>query len=96
MGQINEAIDRGDHEATLQCLQAPAAKILRVDPIHSIHYQNLLSMRKQRKATDEGDPTAVLWYEEIQETVDVGNKHGVEGGHCKSVMNRFSFKSCSN
>ena len=33
----------------------------------------------------ENDPSAVLWYEEIQETVKLANSHAVEGNHCEYI-----------
>ena len=29
----------------------------------------------------ENDPSASLWYEEIQETIKLANAHAVEGNH---------------
>ncbi len=34
---------------------------------------------------ESGDPSAVLWYEEIQSTVDVANKHASDGNNSKST-----------
>lgn len=47
---INEAIDSGDENATLQALQLPAAKLKNISPEQAFHYQVLLAKRKDKKA----------------------------------------------
>ena len=33
---------------------------------------------------ETGDPSAVLWYEEIQQTVDMANTHRTDAANCTS------------
>lgn len=47
---INEAIDKGDDQSTLQALQADAAKLSSITPENSQLYQKLLSSQKIAKA----------------------------------------------
>lgn len=47
---INEAIDKEDHQNTLQALQADAAKLSSIVPDNSQLYQKLLYSQKMAKA----------------------------------------------
>lgn len=79
IGQINEAIDRNNARATLACLKMPSAGLQFVNDKQMVHYQQLLAQIKSEKAEEMNDPTAVLWYEEIQSTIDLANAHAEEG-----------------
>ena len=48
--QINEAVARGDAEATLQALQSTAAALSDVDDGQADHYQSLLARIQKEKA----------------------------------------------
>ncbi|BFY98703.1 hypothetical protein BsWGS_01743 [Bradybaena similaris] len=76
---INEAIDSGDENATLQALQLPAAKLKNISPEQAFHYQVLLAKRKDKKAEESHDDAAMLWLEEIQSCVDKANTNTLEG-----------------
>ena len=47
---INEAIDKGDHNCTLQALQVEAAKLSGTTPDNSQLYQKVLYAQKTAKA----------------------------------------------
>ena len=47
---INEAVDKEDHQSTLQALQAVAAKLSGIVPENSQLYQKLLYTQKMAKA----------------------------------------------
>ncbi|NXN85868.1 IQGA1 protein, partial [Bombycilla garrulus] len=74
IGLINEALDEGDTEKTLQALQTPAAKLEGVVPKVAQHYQDTLLRAKREKAQDTRDETAVLWLDEIQDGIHKANK----------------------
>ncbi|NXB05339.1 IQGA1 protein, partial [Cnemophilus loriae] len=74
IGLINEALDEGDTEKTLQALQTPAAKLEGVTPKVAQHYQDTLLRAKREKAQDTQDETAVLWLDEIQDGIHKANK----------------------
>ncbi|KAJ8340322.1 hypothetical protein SKAU_G00349550 [Synaphobranchus kaupii] len=74
IGQINEAMDEGDVQKTLAALQHPAAKLSDVDPDVAQHYYDKLLEARREKAHETQDPSAVLWLDEIQDTVLVSNK----------------------
>ena len=38
----------------------------------------MLSAAKKKKQHESGDPTAVLWYQEIQNTVNAANVHAFD------------------
>lgn len=50
IGLINEALDEGDAQKTLQALQIPAAKLEGVLPEVAQHYQDTLIRAKREKA----------------------------------------------
>lgn len=78
IGQINEAIDQGRHENTLQALLLPTARLQAVNPGNSFHYQGLLHQAKAQKCKDSHDESAVLWLDEIQEGVLDANRNTEE------------------
>ncbi|XP_059176256.1 ras GTPase-activating-like protein IQGAP1 [Physella acuta] len=76
---INEAINKGDENATVEALQLPAAKLRDIQSPQAFHYQVLLARHKDRKAEESKDDAAVLWLEEIQACVDKANSNTLEG-----------------
>ncbi|XP_006628835.1 ras GTPase-activating-like protein IQGAP1 [Lepisosteus oculatus] len=74
IGQINEALEEGDVQKTLAALQHPAAKLSDVDPPVAQHYYDKLLEARREKAHETQDPSAVLWLDEIQDTVHTSNK----------------------
>uniref|UniRef100_A0A452SCT4 Ras GTPase-activating-like protein IQGAP1 n=1 Tax=Ursus americanus TaxID=9643 RepID=A0A452SCT4_URSAM len=72
IGLINEALDEGDAQKTLQALQIPAAKLEGVLAEVAQHYQDTLIRAKREKETQ--DESAVLWLDEIQGGVWQSNK----------------------
>ncbi|XP_066491182.1 ras GTPase-activating-like protein IQGAP1 [Tiliqua scincoides] len=74
IGLINEALDEGDAQKTLQALQTPAAKLEGVTPRVAQHYQDVLLRAKREKAQETRDETAVLWLDEIQDGIHQSNK----------------------
>ncbi|XP_013411467.1 ras GTPase-activating-like protein IQGAP1 [Lingula anatina] len=79
VGLINDAIERGDAEGTLQALLAPSAQLKGVEAPQALHYQNLLAKEKKQKAKEMDDDGAQLWYEDIQTTVSKANRNAEEG-----------------
>uniref|UniRef100_A0AAY4DR17 IQ motif containing GTPase activating protein 1 n=1 Tax=Denticeps clupeoides TaxID=299321 RepID=A0AAY4DR17_9TELE len=78
IGQINEALAGGDLQKTLEALQHPAAKLKDVDPSLAQHYYDLLLQAKREKAHETCDPSAVLWLDEIQDTIFGANQETQE------------------
>ncbi|XP_030620929.1 ras GTPase-activating-like protein IQGAP1 [Chanos chanos] len=74
IGRINEALDEGDVTKTLAALQHPAAKLTDVDPSVAQHYYDKLLEARREKAHETQDPSAVLWLDEIQDTIFASNK----------------------
>ncbi|XP_068131420.1 LOW QUALITY PROTEIN: ras GTPase-activating-like protein IQGAP1 [Hyperolius riggenbachi] len=74
IGLINEALDEGDAQKTLQALQLPAAKLEGVEPNVAQHYQDTLVRAKREKAQETKDDSAVLWLDEIQDGVFRSNQ----------------------
>lgn len=60
IGLINEALDEGDAQKTLQALQIPAAKLEGVTPRVAQHYQDVLLRCKREKAQVSWAAAAVL------------------------------------
>lgn len=77
--KINEAIDRGDENETLNALQLPAAQLHNIQQEQAFHYQVLLAKQKDKKTEESDDDDAELWLEEIQTCVDKGNANYLEG-----------------
>ncbi|OWK09173.1 hypothetical protein Celaphus_00015232 [Cervus elaphus hippelaphus] len=74
IGLINEALDEGDAQKTLQALQIPAAKLEGVLADVAQHYQDTLIRAKREKAQETQDESAVLWLDEIQGGIWQSNK----------------------
>ncbi|XP_010875962.1 ras GTPase-activating-like protein IQGAP1 [Esox lucius] len=74
IGQINEALDGGDPQSTLEALLQPAAKLSDVDPPVAQHYFDKLLEARREKAHETQDPSAVLWLDEIQDAILTSNK----------------------
>ena len=96
VNRINQAIDQGIAMKTYEALVAATAHIADVDARQAVHYQHLLQARKQQKATEACDPSAVLWYEEIQEMVAAANSQAVDGSKCEwaKCYNVYTCGSC--
>uniref|UniRef100_A0A8C2E680 IQ motif containing GTPase activating protein 1 n=1 Tax=Cyprinus carpio TaxID=7962 RepID=A0A8C2E680_CYPCA len=69
IGLINEALDEGDLQKTMAALQNPAAKLTDIDPSLAQHYYDILQEARREKAHECGDPSAVLWLDEIQDAI---------------------------
>uniref|UniRef100_A0A8C7LDC7 IQ motif containing GTPase activating protein 1 n=1 Tax=Oncorhynchus kisutch TaxID=8019 RepID=A0A8C7LDC7_ONCKI len=81
IGQINEALDGGDPQNTLEALLHSAAKLTDVDPSVAQHYYDKLLEARREKAHETEDPSAVLWLDEIQNAVLMSNKDTQEALH---------------
>uniref|UniRef100_A0A8C6K1H8 Uncharacterized protein n=1 Tax=Melopsittacus undulatus TaxID=13146 RepID=A0A8C6K1H8_MELUD len=73
IGQINEAIDQGNPEKTLETLLLPTAKLQDVRPVNARHYQDVLHHAKTQKCKESQDESALLWLDEIQKGISDGN-----------------------
>uniref|UniRef100_A0A8C3BN85 IQ motif containing GTPase activating protein 2 n=1 Tax=Cairina moschata TaxID=8855 RepID=A0A8C3BN85_CAIMO len=74
IGHINEAIDQGNPEKTLETLLMPTAKLQDVRPENAKHYQDVLYHAKAQKCKETQDESAVLWLDEIQKgIIDANN-----------------------
>uniref|UniRef100_A0A8C2B4K9 IQ motif containing GTPase activating protein 1 n=1 Tax=Cyprinus carpio TaxID=7962 RepID=A0A8C2B4K9_CYPCA len=69
IGLINEALDESGLQKTLAALQNPAAKLTDIDPSLAKHYYDILQEARREKAHECGDPSAVLWLDEIQDAI---------------------------
>lgn len=78
LGLINEALDEGDAQKTLQVLMLPAAKLADVNAPVAQHYQDTLVRAKREKAQETQDESAVLWLDEIQDGIWRSNKETEE------------------
>ncbi|KAL5004093.1 hypothetical protein ScPMuIL_017549 [Solemya velum] len=78
IGVINDAIDNGDSLETLETLKCPSAKLENVDDKQHHHYLLLLVKEKKKKAEAMEDEGAVLWWEEIQNSIHTANRHSEE------------------
>uniref|UniRef100_A0A9J8C5W7 IQ motif containing GTPase activating protein 1 n=1 Tax=Cyprinus carpio carpio TaxID=630221 RepID=A0A9J8C5W7_CYPCA len=74
IGLINEALDESGLQKTLAALQNPAAKLTDIDPSLAKHYYDILQEARREKAHECGDPSAVLWLDEIQDAILRANK----------------------
>ncbi|NXE83123.1 IQGA2 protein, partial [Cochlearius cochlearius] len=75
IGHINEAIDRGNPERTLETLLLPTAKLQDVTPVNARHYQDVLHHAKAQKCKESQDESALLWLDEIQKGIGDANNH---------------------
>ncbi|XP_053303934.1 ras GTPase-activating-like protein IQGAP2 isoform X2 [Spea bombifrons] len=74
IGIINEAIDQGDPQITLEALLSPSAKLEAVSPENAWHYQDVLQHDKAQKCKDSKDESAALWLDEIQRGIHSSNQ----------------------
>ncbi|NXN39962.1 IQGA2 protein, partial [Rhinoptilus africanus] len=75
IGHINEAIDQGNPEKTLEALLLPTAKLQDVRPVNARHYQDVLQHTKAQKCKESQDESALLWLDEIQKGVSDANNN---------------------
>ncbi|NXK52842.1 IQGA2 protein, partial [Chauna torquata] len=75
IGHINEAIDQGNPEKTLETLLLPTAKLQDVRPENARHYQDVLHHAKAQKCKETQDESAVLWLDEIQKGITDANNN---------------------
>ncbi|KAM6391534.1 ras GTPase-activating-like protein IQGAP2 isoform 1-T1 [Rhynochetos jubatus] len=75
IGHINEAIDQGNPERTLETLLLPTAKLQDVRPVNARHYQDVLYHAKAQKCKESQDDSALLWLDEIQKGVNDANNN---------------------
>ncbi|XP_073715345.1 ras GTPase-activating-like protein IQGAP1 [Misgurnus anguillicaudatus] len=78
IGLINEALAEGDLQKTMDALQHPAAKLTDIEPSLGQHYYDILQEARREKAHECGDPSAVLWLDEIQDGIFRANKDSEE------------------
>ncbi|NXU25967.1 IQGA2 protein, partial [Thalassarche chlororhynchos] len=75
IGHINEAIDQGNPEKTLETLLLPTAKLQDVRPVNARHYQDVLHHAKTQKCKESEDESALLWLDEIQKGISDANNN---------------------
>ncbi|NXR45280.1 IQGA2 protein, partial [Hippolais icterina] len=75
IGHINEAVDQGDPEKTLEALLLPTAKLQDVRPVNARHYQDVLHHAKAQKCKESQDESALLWLDEIQRGINDSNNN---------------------
>ncbi|NXR74684.1 IQGA2 protein, partial [Pycnonotus jocosus] len=75
IGHINEAVDQGIPEKTLEALLLPTAKLQDVRPANARHYQDVLHHAKAQKCKESQDESALLWLDEIQRGIDDSNNN---------------------
>ncbi|NXS69482.1 IQGA2 protein, partial [Pandion haliaetus] len=75
VGHINEAIDKGNSEKTLEALLLPTAKLQDVRPVNARHYQDVLYHAKAQKCKESQDESALLWLDEIQKGISNANNN---------------------
>ncbi|XP_052526675.1 ras GTPase-activating-like protein IQGAP2 isoform X7 [Tympanuchus pallidicinctus] len=75
INHINEAIDQGNAEKTLEALLMPTAKLQDVRPENAKHYQDVLHHAKTQKRKETQDESAVLWLDEIQKGISDANSN---------------------
>ncbi|XP_027527215.1 ras GTPase-activating-like protein IQGAP2 isoform X7 [Neopelma chrysocephalum] len=75
IGHINEAVDQGNPEKTLEALLLPTAKLQDVRPANARHYQDILHHAKAQKCKESQDESALLWLDEIQRGIIDGNNN---------------------
>ncbi|NWR39115.1 IQGA2 protein, partial [Tachuris rubrigastra] len=79
IGHINEAVDQGNPEKTLEALLLPTAKLQDVRPANARHYQDILHHAKAQKCKESQDESSLLWLDEIQRGINDGNNNIKEG-----------------
>ncbi|KFW69388.1 Ras GTPase-activating-like IQGAP2, partial [Pygoscelis adeliae] len=75
IGHINEAIDQGNPEKTLETLRLPTAKLQDVRPVYARHYQDVLYHAKAQKCKESQDESVLLWLDEIQKGISDANNN---------------------
>ncbi|NXS58766.1 IQGA2 protein, partial [Brachypteracias leptosomus] len=75
IGHINEAIDQGNPEKTLEALLLPTAKLQDVSPVNARHYQDILHHAKAQKCKESQDESVLLWLDEIQKGISDANNN---------------------
>ncbi|XP_062368831.1 ras GTPase-activating-like protein IQGAP2 isoform X2 [Cinclus cinclus] len=75
IGHINEAVDQGNPEKTLEALLLPTAKLQDVRPVNARHYQDVLHHAKAQKCKESQDESMLLWLDEIQRGIDDSNNN---------------------
>ncbi|XP_063279164.1 ras GTPase-activating-like protein IQGAP2 isoform X6 [Prinia subflava] len=75
IGHINEAVDQGNPEKTLEALLLPTAKLQDVRPANARHYQDVLHHAKAQKCKESQDESALLWLDEIQRGINDSNNN---------------------
>ncbi|NXF41243.1 IQGA2 protein, partial [Nyctibius bracteatus] len=75
IAHINEAIDQGNPEKTLETLMLPTAKLQDVRPVNAKHYQDILHHAKAQKCQESQDESALLWLDEIQKGISDANNN---------------------
>ncbi|XP_077143424.1 ras GTPase-activating-like protein IQGAP2 isoform X2 [Ranitomeya variabilis] len=74
IGVINEALEHGIPDNTLQALLAPSAKLHAVSPENAWHYHDVLQLAKIQKCKESRDESAALWLDEIQNGINAANQ----------------------
>ncbi|XP_071437515.1 ras GTPase-activating-like protein IQGAP2 isoform X5 [Pithys albifrons albifrons] len=75
IGHINEAVDQGNPEKTLEALLLPTAKLQDVRPVNARHYQDVLHHAKAQKCKESQDESVLLWLDEIQRGINDANNN---------------------
>ncbi|XP_066036854.1 ras GTPase-activating-like protein IQGAP2 isoform X4 [Chamaea fasciata] len=75
IGHINEAVDQGIPEKTLEALLLPTAKLQDVIPANARHYQDVLYHAKAQKCEESQDESVLLWLDEIQRGINDSNNN---------------------
>ncbi|XP_032941719.1 ras GTPase-activating-like protein IQGAP2 isoform X6 [Catharus ustulatus] len=75
IGHINEAVDQGNPEKTLETLLLPTAKLQDVIPENARHYQDVLHHAKAQKCKESQDESVLLWLDEIQRGINDSNNN---------------------
>ncbi|XP_075447395.1 ras GTPase-activating-like protein IQGAP2 isoform X4 [Ascaphus truei] len=74
IGIINEAIEQGVPQKTLETLLSASAKLQEVCPENAYHYQQVLQQAKAQKCKESEDDSAALWLDEIQKGINNANQ----------------------
>ncbi|CAH1797463.1 unnamed protein product [Owenia fusiformis] len=83
---INDAVERRRCNDTLKALEVPSAKLVGVQADNVSHYQALLAEAKQKKAKETNDANALLWLDEIQQTIHQANSNAQQGQKMSVAM----------